>query len=152
MIARNVSILCALVLIAATTNARPSAKAAGTELLTTFMNALLIDDFALSARTIAPMVHPDLRSKHGKSLSKDLLQFSFKKAHANAKHYLSPVHITRIRPYDQDHYTGGATPEPGRIYDFFLARKDKASGSPAPVRLFFPEGDADPLIIYLGNL
>lgn len=123
------------------------------ELINAWMVALTSGDEEAAAVAILPYVHKTLKNFDQTALSTDVRQFSFRKAFNDAKYYSQPVVITRIRPNEGTTAIGfGATAEAGHIDDYFIGRKDAATGMPAPVAVFTPASGAPPKISYVGNL
>lgn len=121
-------------------------------LLNDFLKALLIEDFNQSAKAVMPFVHKSLLNNNGDNLTQDLLNFSFKKAHSNAKFYTNPVNITRIRETSTTAIGFGNTAEAGKVVDYFIGKKSGVAGMPAPVKVFFPANGGAPKISYMGSL
>jgi len=123
-------------------------------LINSFMSKLLITDRRQSARAIMPLVHKSNYSADKRSLDSDLLRFSFKKAHANAKFYQYPVKITRTATNNTTalgHKSRG-TAEAGHEINYYLAKKPGVGGVPAPLTVFFPKNGGAPTISYMGSL
>ncbi|MBL8610756.1 MAG: hypothetical protein JNL38_25675 [Myxococcales bacterium] len=119
------------------------------ELIEPFVAALALPDAEQSARATLPFVHPSLRSASGDDLAADVKRFSFKKARSNVGAYGRPVRVVRT---SQTAITAVGPPgasEAGTVVDYFLERK---SGTPAPVRVFFPKESGRPTIAYMGSL
>lgn len=121
-------------------------------LLNDFMKALLIEDFDASSKACLKYVHKSLINKTGDNLTKDLLDFSFKKAHSNAKFYASPVVISRVRKNKVTAIGFKETGEKGEEYSYFINKKAGVNGMPAPVNIFFPADGSAPKISYMGSL
>jgi hypothetical protein len=122
------------------------------ELLNATMTALLVADEAESARAILPYVHKSLKKAGQTELTADVRQFSFKKAHSNARFYAVPVQVTRVRENAVTGIGFGDTAEMGREEDHFLAKKEGVNGLPAPMTVFIPASGGPPKISYLGSL
>lgn len=123
-----------------------------TDLLNATMTALLIEDEAESAKAILLYVHKSLKKAGGAELTTDVRQFSFKKAHDNAKFYAFPVQVTRARENAVTGIGFGDTAEMGRTEDHFLAKKEGQAGLPAPMTVFIPASGGPPKVSYLGSL
>jgi len=121
-------------------------------LLNDFMKALLIENSEASAKACLKHVHKSLMNSNGDNLTKDLLDFSFKKAHSNAKFYANPVKITRVRKNKVTAIGFKETGENGSEYSYFISKKDGVNGMPAPVNIFFPADGSAPKISYMGSL
>lgn len=122
------------------------------ELLNNFMQALLIEDFEESALQVMKYTHKSLWNVDGTNLSKDLRDFSFKKANNNAKFYQVPVKVTRVRETSVTAIGYDETAEKGKVVDYFIAKKAGVNGMPAPVKIFFPADGSAPKISYMGSL
>lgn len=122
------------------------------KLLNNFMKALSIENFDESAKAVMKYTHKSLHNADGTNLTSDLLRFSFKKAHDNAKFYAQPVKITRVRKTGVTAIGFKETAQKGTVYDYFISKKDGVDGMPAPVKIFFPEDGSDPLVNYMGSL
>ncbi|MFO0580329.1 MAG: hypothetical protein U1A78_40670 [Polyangia bacterium] len=124
------------------------------KLLNDFLAALSSnpDNLDAAIKAALPYLHKSLLSPDGSSVSADLRNFSFKKAWGNAKFYAQPVKITRIRRTGTSAIGFQQTAEKGKVSDYFVAKKDGASGMPAPVKIFFPADGGEPKISYVGSL
>ena len=122
------------------------------DLLNRFLEALSAEDAETSAQALIPMVHASLLAPGGAGLSRDLRQFSFKKAHDNARHYARPVEVTRVRRTNTTALGAGKEASAGRVDDYFIAKRAGVSGMPAPVKIFFPADGGAPTIAYMGSL
>lgn len=111
------------------------------------MNALAEPDPDRAAQAVMPYVHSELMNGDKSGLSNDVRQFSFKKAHSNARFYKVPVEITRAREPSNRPLS-----EPGRTIDYFIAKRPGVDGMPAPIPVFFPANGGPAKIAYLGNL
>jgi len=83
-------------------------------------------------------------------LNGDSLRFAFKKAHDNAKFY--QVKITRVQETATSAVGFGPTAQKGKLYKYFVAKKEGVNGMPAPIHVFFPEGGAEPVLYDFGSL
>jgi len=129
-------------------------KQAPTELLNHFMEKLLLQDFDESAAAVMPYVHKSNYNASGTALDNDLLSFSFKKAHQNAKFYTYPVRITRsqnLKTTGIGHPSRG-TAEQGHEIKYWISKKSGVSGMPAPLVVFFPADGGQATISYMGSL
>lgn len=124
------------------------------KLLNDFLAALTSspDNMDAAVKAALPYLHKSLLAPGGGDVSSDLRRFSFKKAWENARFYAQPVKITRIRRTGLSAIGFRETAEKGKVSDYFVAKKEGASGMPAPVKIFFPEGGGDPKISYVGSL
>lgn len=121
-------------------------------LLNDFMNALLLEDFSQSAVAVLPFVHKSLLSGSKDGLSRDLLDFSFKKAHSNARFYEVPVKITEVRNTKVTGIGFRETAEAGEERKYWIAKRAGVNGMPAPINVFFPADGGPPKINYMGSL
>ncbi|MDP2388211.1 MAG: hypothetical protein Q8M29_17690 [Bacteroidota bacterium] len=121
-------------------------------LLNDFMKALAIKDADESAKECLKYVHKSLKNASGDDLTKDLRNFSFKKAHDNVKFYANPVKITRVRKNGVTAIGFKETGEKGDEYSYFISKKSDVKGMPAPVNIFFPADGGEPKISYMGSL
>lgn len=135
---------------AETTTAEPVTAS----LLEPFMQALREPDVARSSKATLPFVHRSLWNGSRDDLAPDLKRFSFKKAHANAALYATPVKVVRVAPTGISAIGVAPAIEQGTVVDYFLERKAApgASVSPAPVRVFFPGAGGPPKVVYMGSL
>ena len=124
------------------------------KLLNDFLKALVDNKDDMDAAVIAalPMLQKSLKDDRGKDVTRDLRNFSFKKAWQNAGLYARPVQITRVRMTSISAVGFGKTAEKGKVADYFVAKAEGQPGLPAPVKIFFPEGNGDPKIFYVGSL
>ncbi len=82
-------------------------------------------------------------------LNSDSLRFSFKKAHGAAKLY--QVKITRVVETKTTGVGFGKTAEKGKLFKYFVAKKDGVDGRPAPVQIFFADGGGEPVLYDWGS-
>ena len=121
-------------------------------LINGFMQALLSGDAGAAAQSVLPFVHKSLLNNSGNSLTQDLLNFSFKKAHSNAKFYAHPVVISRVAENKSTGIGFGPTAELGTEFKYWIDKKPGVNGMPAPLNVFFPADGGDPKICYMGSL
>lgn len=148
-VAGTVALLCAFASPGSSRADAVSGDQVASTLLEPFLKALREPDFERSAKATLPFVHPSLRSASGDDLAADVKRFSFKKARSNVAAYGRPVRVVRT---SQTAITAVGPPgasEAGTVVDYFLERK---SGTPAPVRVFFPKESGRPTIAYMGSL
>jgi len=124
------------------------------QLLNTLMQALLIEDFDVSAKAAFGLTHKSNYNLDHTALSRDLLDFSFKKAHSNAKFYQVPVKITRVQELKMTEigHPRYNSYEKGSERKYWVAKKPGINGMPAPVAVFFPADGSEPKISYMGSL
>jgi hypothetical protein len=122
------------------------------EVLNKFMQALRIEDADSSAKAVMQYTHRSLWNSEETDLTRDLRQFSFKKAHSNARFYQIPVKVTRVRETAISAIGYGETAEKGKVSDYFVGKKSGVNGMPAPVQIFFPADGSAPKISYMGSL
>lgn len=121
-------------------------------LLNAFLNALLLADEAACLKALLPLVHKSLLNKMGDALSRDVQEFSFKKARTNAKNYAQPVRITEVRANRVSAIGFGPSAQSGTETKYWIAKREGVGGMPAPVNIFFPADGGPPLISYMGSL
>lgn len=124
------------------------------DLLNKFMGVMIASDFTTAAREVMPYVHRSNYAANGVSLDRDLLDFSFKKAHENAKFYAHPVQVTRSQPLKDTEigHPSRGTHQRGSSVNYFLAKKEGVEGMPAPLSVFFPDDGGAPTVAYMGSL
>lgn len=124
------------------------------KLLNDFLAAMTAnpDNMDAAVKAALPFLHKSLLAPGGSDVSADLRRFSFKKAWENAKFYAQPAKITRVRRTGTTAIGFRETAEKGRVIDYFIAKKEGVNGMPAPVKIFFPEGNGEPRLSYLGSL
>ena len=124
------------------------------KLLGEFLKALTDnkDDMDAAVRAALPMLHKSLKDDRGRDVTRDLRNFSFKKAWQNAGLYARPVDVTRVRTTGISAVGFGKTAEKGKVADYFVAKAEGQPGLPAPVKIFFPADGTDPKIYYVGSL
>lgn len=103
-----------------------------------------------AAEFIAPMAGGGLVNEDG-SLRKDVPQFSLKKDWQNAKFYAFPPQITRVAKLENKSSGYGATAIRGTQYKVWIAKKEGASGVPAPVSFIVPAGETQPKLVNIGS-
>jgi hypothetical protein len=123
-------------------------------LINRLLDSLLIADFDQSAHAVAQLTHKSSLNSERDNLSRDLLDFSFKKAHDNAKFYAHPVKITRIQKtaVTAIGHSSNDTAEAGEERKYWIAKKPGVNGMPAPINVFFPADGGHPKINYMGSL
>ena len=124
------------------------------QLLNAFMVALLIADFDASAEAVFPLTHRSNYNLEQNKLSRDLLDFSFKKAHTHAKFYQVPVVVTRVQELKTTEigHPNYNSYEKGSERKYWIAKKLGINGMPAPIAIFFPADGGEPKISYMGSL
>lgn len=147
---KKLFLVLSLLLVTTPVFAKDSVEDEGEKLLNKFMKALQIQNIDEAEKAILPYVYPSEIS--GKNLIPTVRQYSFKKAHKAAKGYKYPVVITRVRETRQTQVGFKETGGLGKVYDFFIDRKEDAGGRPAPVKIFFPKNGGDAKILYMGSL
>ena len=124
----------------------------GITLVNALMNALLVDDIDLRIAKVMPLVHKSLLSRDGKSLDPDIRDFSFKKASANVKFYKVPIQIYEVHNGNEVTIGWKETAERGRFTKYFVQKKSKQLGRPAPITLFWPLDGGEPKVVDFGSL
>ena len=94
---------------------------------------------AAAGKVAVQYYHCSHHAKTGDNLLPDRLHFSFKKGFNGIKLYHDPVLITRVRSLPTQAIGFKETAEKGRSFDYFLSKKEGASGMPAQIRIFIGE-------------
>lgn len=84
-----------------------------------------------------------------RKLNPDSLRFAFKKAHGNAGMY--EMRVVRVVETTTSAVGFGKTAQKGKLFKYFIAKKDGVGGMPAPVQIFFPEGGGESVIYDFGS-
>ncbi len=84
-----------------------------------------------------------------RKLNPDSLRFAYKKAHGNAKMYDAVVVRTVLTGTSAVGF--GPTAQKGKLYKYFIAKKDGVGGMPAPIQVFYPDGGLDPVVYDFGS-
>jgi hypothetical protein len=123
-------------------------------LINRLLDSLMISDFDQSARAVAHLMHKSTLNSERDNLNADLLRFSFKKAHDNAKFYARPVKITRIQATAVTAlgHPNYGTDEQGEERKYWIAKKTGVNGMPAPINVFFPKDGGHSKVNYIGSL
>lgn len=99
----------------------------------------------------AGLVHNSkLDPNNPSQLNRDSLNFSFKKAFANAKFY--DPRIVRVAEMGVTAIGHGETASRGKLYKYFVAKKNGVGGMPAPIHIFFPADGQPPVLYDWGSL
>ena len=122
------------------------------KLVTAVMEALQIEDEEKRIQAVLPYVHKTLKSRNGKTLTRDVIRFSFKKASQNVKFYKVPANIYEVHEGRAKTVGWKETAERGRTDKYFVNKKDDVEGRPAPIAVFIPEKGGDPKVIGFGSL
>jgi hypothetical protein len=97
----------------------------------------------------ASLVHKSKLDPTGAQLNADSLRFAFKKAFENAKLY--EPKITRVVLTGTTAVGFKETASKGKLYKYFVAKKEGVTGMPAPIQVFFPEGGGEPVLYDWGS-
>jgi hypothetical protein len=98
----------------------------------------------------AGLVHVSKFDKNDPSkMNPDSLRFAFKKAHAAAGMY--QLKVTRVVETGTTGVGFGKTAQKGKLFKYFIAKKEGVNGMPAPVQIFIPEGGGEPVIYDFGS-
>ena len=124
----------------------------GKALVDTFLSAMRTKDATARVKAVLPLVHKTLRSQDGKTLTADVLRYSFKKASQSVQAYASPARITEVHKGRTVQVGYKETAERGRRDKYFVAKREGVKGRPAPVHVFFPADGGAPRIIDFGSL
>ena len=120
--------------------------------LNNFINILHNNSFDKSAVLIVPLVHKSLLGRQNRKLNRDTYRFSFKKAHTHAKNYAYPVVVTRVQKLKTTGIGYGDKYGKGVEYKIWIDKKSTSLGRPAPIVLFFLNGEGKPKLSYIGSL
>ncbi|MCZ2356380.1 MAG: hypothetical protein LC115_06780 [Bacteroidia bacterium] len=122
------------------------------QLLNDLIRGLQVQNIEESEKIVLGCVHSSLKTEDGKRLIRDVFEYSFQKAHEVAALYQYPVLVARMREKGQTTVGHEPNTEQGRIVEYYLSKKSKDNGLPAPVQVFFPASGGNPTIYYLGGL
>lgn len=135
---------------AADVAANPVAVSVIEKFLEALVSADSIEDAAKRV-VAAKLVHQSLvDTRDPTTLNADKMRFSFKKAYGSAKLYQAK--ITRVAETSVTAVGYKETAQKGKLYKYFVAKKDGVSGMPAPLQIFFPDGDGPPVLYDFGSL
>ncbi len=96
------------------------------------------------------VVHLSKRDKNDpRKLNPDSLRFAFKRAHGAIGQYQLLVVRTTLTTTSAVGF--GPTAQKGKLYKYFIAKKDGIAGMPAPVQVFYPDGGEDPVVYDFGS-
>jgi len=96
------------------------------------------------------VVHVSKRDKNDpRKLNPDSLRFAFKKAYGNVKLY--DAVLVRSVLTGTSAVGFGPTAQKGKLFKYFIAKKDGVGGMPAPIQVFYPEGGEDPVVYDFGS-
>lgn len=111
-------------------------------------------DIDTAAKTVVAekLVHAGRIDKNNpRTLNNDALRFSFKKAFENAKMYDPAPLVTRYVLTGTSAVGFGPTAMKGKLYKYFVAKKEGVNGMPAPIQIFYPEDGSEPLVYDFGS-
>lgn len=98
------------------------------------------------------LVHASKLDKNDpRKMNNDSMRFAFKRAHENAKMYDPGPRIIRYQLTATSAVGFGPTAQKGKLYKYFIAKKDGISGMPAPIQIFYPEGGGEPIVYDFGS-
>ena len=84
-----------------------------------------------------------------RKLNPDSIRFAYKRAHANVALY--ELRVVRTTLTGTSAVGFGPTAQKGKLYKYFIAKKDGVGGMPAPVQVFYPDGGLDPVVYDFGS-
>jgi len=128
----------------------PDAKAV--EVINKLLAAFSLTDSELRLKAVIPLLHKSMYTNDGKDLSKNVKDFSYKKAVENVKFYSIPAVITEVHKGNVTAIGFKETAERGRTDKYFVGKKDAKNGRPAPIHIFFPENGGEPKVVNIGSL
>lgn len=122
------------------------------QLLNELLRGLQLNNTEEAEKIVAACVHGGLLNTGENRLSRDVLDYSFKKARESASLYQYPVQVVRVREKNITSVGNEQNAESGRVVEYYLAKKNREHGLPAPVQVFFPSHGGKPKILYIGGL
>ncbi|MBS1150250.1 MAG: hypothetical protein H6Q89_1948 [Myxococcaceae bacterium] len=151
-------VVLALCFVALTWSTRAEAQDAppderGLEKIKQFMEITLANaDINEAGKKLvaAKVVHVSKFDKNDPSkLNPDSLRFAYKKAHGNVKLY--DVKVVRTVLTGTSAVGFGATGQKGKLFKYFIAKKEGVNGMPAPIQVFYPEDGSEPVVYDFGS-
>lgn len=109
-------------------------------------------DEAKRVKALLPLLQRSLLNEAGDDLDPFVRRYSFAKASAGVRFVARPVQVVQVRRGRPVTLGAGATAQRGRQDLYFVARPAGATGSPAPVGVFFPDDGGPPTIADFGSL
>lgn len=112
------------------------------------------EDMDAAGKTVVAekLVHASKLDKNEpRQLNNDSMRFAFKKAFSNAKMYDPGPRIIRTQLTATSAVGFGPTAQKGKLYKYFIAKKDGVGGMPAPIQIFYPEDGSDPIVYDFGS-
>ena len=112
-------------------------------------------DVATVAKAFVAIAGGGVVNEDGKSLRRDVPEFSLKKDFNGVKFYADPVNITRVNATKSGGQGFGASAIAGMVYKIWIAKKEGGGGMPAPISIMVPEGHATittPKVVNIGSL
>lgn len=98
------------------------------------------------------LVHASKRDKNDpRKMNNDSIRFAFKKAHGAVSMYDPGPRLIRTVLTGTSAVGFGPTAQKGKLYKYFVAKKDGVNGMPAPIQIFYPEDGSDPLVYDFGS-
>jgi hypothetical protein len=125
---------------------------AAVALVEALVAALREPDEAKRAAALMPLLHRSLLNDAGDDLDPFVRRYSFAKASDGVRFLAKPVKVVQVRRGRPVTLGFGSTAERGRSDLYFVARPEGATGSPAPVAVFFPDAGGAPRIADFGSL
>jgi hypothetical protein len=152
------ALLLALSFVALTWSSRADAQDAppderGLEKIKQFMEITLSSpDINEAGKKLVAgkVVHSSKLDKNDPSkLNPDSLRFAYKKAHGNVKLYDAKVVRTVLTGTSAVGF--GPTAQKGKLFKYFIAKKEGVNGMPAPIQVFYPEDGSEPVVYDFGS-
>lgn len=112
------------------------------------------EDMEAAGKTVVAekLVHGSKLDKNEPTkLNNDSMRFAFKKAFTNAKMYDPGPRIIRTQLTATSAVGFGPTAQKGKLYKYFIAKKEGVGGMPAPIQIFYPEDGSDPIVYDFGS-
>ncbi len=122
------------------------------ELVNKTLTALNEKDEAARVKALLPLVHKSLKNAAGDDLTRNIKDFSFKKASVGAPNYASPVTIFEVHKGNVSTVGFKETAQKCRRDKYFINVKEGTVGRPAPIHVCLPEDGTEPTILDFGSL
>ena len=98
----------------------------------------------------AKVVHSSKLDKNdNRKLNPDSLRFAYKKAFGNVKFYDQVATRTVLTGTTAVGF--GPTAQKGKLFKYFIRKKEGVNGMPAPIQVFYPEDGSDPVVYDFGS-
>ncbi|MFW5658433.1 MAG: hypothetical protein ACOCZ8_00485 [Bacteroidota bacterium] len=107
------------------------------------------------AERFAAVAGGSLVNEDGETLRGTVKPYALKKDFQNIQFYQSPVKVTRVNKQENRSSGFGPSAIRGTMYKIWIAKKDGASGMPAPISIMVPEGHPsikEPKVVGIGSL